>query len=437
MKCTIERFIDGQWIPAGTLTTTDPTSGCGGPCVFEYCLDYAARFLDRPDARIGCGYPVNFEHRHEATWPGFMVDLLPQGDGRRRVMGELGRDHRQDGAANDWDVLLHGAGNPPGYLRIAEAAARFDNHPHPGFTREEVVERNETFIEYATAHGAPVAGSSGAQGEAPKFLLTLDHAGRWHADGALPDHQAKRHYLVKFPRGKAASDRQILRNEAPYYEVARHFGLTVAAPLEWAGNTLFIQRFDREVNDAGVGRLGLESLYALAGVATFGQALPHDRLAGALARFSTAPMADLIEYVLRDVLNVAMRNTDNHGRNTAVLKRGAEVRLSPLYDFAPMFLDDSGIARVCRWEGDAEIAGIPVWGKVAEKFAYGGLDPLEMRRVLAGHADKVRALPETMASCGVEEDIIERLILRTTEVAKALADALPTMAPKANRDHRP
>ncbi|WP_269084834.1 HipA domain-containing protein [Pseudomonas sp. HUK17] len=33
-------------------------------------------------------------------------------------------------------------------------------------------------------------------------------------------------------------------------------------------------------------------------------------------------------------------NTDNHGRNTAILRDGEGVWLAPIYDLAPMVMDE-------------------------------------------------------------------------------------------------
>jgi len=75
-----------------------------------------------------------------------------------------------------------------------EAAQLAENTAtHLGFTYTVVVQRQEDFIEYAWQHGAPVAGSSGAQGDAPKFLLTQDKQQRWHGDGALPNSDWHQH----------------------------------------------------------------------------------------------------------------------------------------------------------------------------------------------------------------------------------------------------
>jgi serine/threonine-protein kinase HipA len=56
------------------------------------------------------------------------------------------------------------------------------------------------------------------------------------------------------------------------------------------------------------------------------------------------------EYVLRDLLNLAMDNPDNHGRNMALQKDiDGTVRLSPLFDFCPMKIDPTGIRRSTEW----------------------------------------------------------------------------------------
>lgn len=59
--------------------------------------------------------------------------------------------------------------------------------------------------------------------------MCQDHAGRWHAEGVLPDEKIAGHYLVKFPRGKTASDRQLRKHEAAYMRVATQLGLKIHA----------------------------------------------------------------------------------------------------------------------------------------------------------------------------------------------------------------
>lgn len=70
-----------------------------------------------------------------------------------------------------------------------------------------------------------------------------------------------------------------------------------------------------------------------------------------------------LDYLCRDVLNLAMRNTENHARNTAVQQLGNTLRLTPLYDFAPMYLDPDGIARTARWHHPRGGRELTVWAR--------------------------------------------------------------------------
>ncbi|MBX3232663.1 MAG: HipA domain-containing protein [Labilithrix sp.] len=404
------------------------------------------------DARaVSSRFPTTFEEYVEPTWPAFLLDLIPSGHARRFWERELGLPNtegpqkrppqrsRSDPSAkregrvwgggvggeapdveNDWSVLVRGAGNPPGNVRVASAAEVAPLGEHPGFERGEILERRDAFIEYARSRGASVAGGSGAAGDAPKFLLREDDRGRWHADGALDDARTRASWLVKFPRSAASDDRLVLEAEAPYARVASRFGVRVAAGLTWERDCLFVPRFDRRREaDGSLGRLGLESLYSLAGVAAFGAPTSKDVFARALARCATDPRAELRELLLRDVLDVALGNTDNHGRNTSVLKepRGP-TRLSPLYDFAPMILDVQGIARVSRW--DAEREGYPEWGAVADSLAVHGLEPAPTKAWLRALAPRVAALPDMMRDEGVPARVIHVLTERVARVARSL-----------------
>jgi serine/threonine-protein kinase HipA len=348
---------------------------------------------------------------------------MPGGAGRRAWQKRLKVE--KDGPHFDWHLLLHGAGAPPGNLRIAEAVLPPpQNHFKIGFPRQNIIEQRENFLDYAEDRGAHVAGASSVQGEAPKYLLTEDHNGMFHAEGALPDEMCAKSWLVKFPRGRRGNpkNQQVLRNEAPYLEVARSFGLRVGAPLHYENEVLFVPRFDRKVIDGRLMRFGMHSMYALARIPGYGKYVRHEIYCKSLARGVTDPVREIKEYIRRDILNLALRNTDNHGRNTAVLRTDdGRIELSPLFDFAPMFLDPEGIGRVSRWE-DERPGDQPQWARICEKLNY-ILRPRETRAWLSGQVDEVRKLPETMKRCHVDDDIIERLSSWVEDVAKGLAEA--------------
>lgn len=426
MNCHIEIFLNDRWQAAATFEPYQNTleRGIEGGSRLQYETEYAVEHLNDKDAELIPGLTVGFELFRFEDWPPFLIDLLPGGAGRRAWLRRM--QVYKDGPHVDWHLLVKGAGCPPGNLRIAEAVPQ----PPPeqmkiGFPRGDIIEQREDFLEYAAERGAHVAGASSVQGEAPKYLLAEDANGMFHAEGALPDNQASKFWLVKFPRGSRTDPRnqQILRNEAPYLEVARRFGVRTGAPLIYQDGTLFVPRFDRAVIDGRVARFGMHSLYALANIPGYGATIRHDVFCRALAKVASSPARELREYLLRDVLNLALRNTDNHGRNTATLRLGAEIALSPLFDFAPMFLDPEGINRVCRWE-DERPGSQPEWGVVCEKLQY-ALDPTATRGWLAALSGKVRQLPKVMRACQVDDDIIERLARWIGDVADGLQAAQP------------
>lgn len=420
MAATLEIYRGGTWQPAAVLTPTNERTGLEGACHFEYLIEYAADYAGPETsaaAGLSCRFPANFQQYRLDHWPPFILDLLPSGYGRRQWLEQL---KLQDGPAADWPLLLRGTAFPPGNVRVAESVAAKDTRTlvptasgdvvamrdHPGFDRADVISRDEAFVEYAFQHGIYAAGASDVQGVAPKLLLAQDHRGAWHAEGRLSDEDVQSHWLVKRPRGNSAADRTVLRNEAAYMRVADQLGLKVYAELEWEEDNLFVPRFDRCVNDSAVERYGMESLYSAAGVAEYGARVSHEVLCDAIEACCTEPEADLLEYVKRDIVNVVLGNKDNHGRNTALLRHETGVvKLAPLFDFAPMYLDPEGIARVCRWSRDAETAGDPVWSKVVERFPD---EKDSLRKALRDFGHLVKALPDIMRNSGVDDGIIEQ-----------------------------
>jgi serine/threonine-protein kinase HipA len=420
MTATIEIFRGGTWVPAARLVPADTDQGYLGSCKFDYVLEYAAEFAGLETAQaagVSCRYPADFQPYDLKRWPAFILDMLPSGYGRQQWLEQL---ELQDGPRADWPLLTHGTAYPPGNLRTTEAVAAKDPNTlvptadgdevamceHPGFREADVVGRTEAFVEYAFQHGVYAAGAYDVQGVAPKLLLNQDKAGTWHAEGRLEDVDVASYWLVKRPRGNRAADRQVLRNEAAYMRVASAIGLRVHADLRWQDDNLFVPRFDREVRDGNVLRYGMESLCSASGIAEYGARVRHEVLCDTILRHSSQVEEDLVEYLQRDIANVVLGNKDNHARNTALLRfEDGKVELAPLYDFAPMYLDPEGIARVCRWHADIEHAGHPDWQQVINLFP-GHLDLLTERLRQFGHA--IERLADTMRACGVDDDIIEQ-----------------------------
>lgn len=404
----IDIHLDGAWHACASVVRASPDTTPQGSVRLQYDTDHALEHLDAKDYRaLTVRAPVDLGIRTLPHWPSFLIDLLPQGAARRRI------ERMAATTVSAWELLERGAVNPVGNLRVHPPQPR-QPESHSGFELKEMVERGDAFVDYAIERGAAVAGATDTQGDAPKFWVVEDEHGRWHPDSGQIPFAIRRHGLLKFSvseSGPRAED--ILRHEAAYQRIAAAVGLRVTAPLpEFTGGALLIPRFDRRVINGREIRLGVESLYSICGVLDSAlTVIRHDQVLIALAQCVSDFRSELIEYVRRDLFNLALGNRDNHGRNAAVLKDiDGTMALAPIYDFGPAFLDARAIARVIRWEGEAPGGG--EWGRVLDlldiRFEEAGLaSPREpLMQTLCETAAVFETLPQLMRQCGVDEAII-------------------------------
>lgn len=427
---TIQAHVDGTWHDAAVVRFDRPERGISGSTRIIYDDDYVfgpgleglqVRVIDRRALSVRC--PVSLEDQHLRHWPAWLLDLMPQGVARDRIARDLGL--ARNDPALDMQLLLRAGGAPIGNLRIREAreleAARLADVTCPPLTDADIETHSERFLDVVDRFAHLASGSSGVQGEWPKALLTRsarDH--HWYPDPFVPTEEGIEHVIVKILKSSRESDRLILESEAPYLEVARAFGLQVGAALSYRNGVLVIPRFDREVTARGPLLHGQESLVSAKGIAEFGHLGSHEDYLAILREVSDDPVADTLDYVLRDLLNIAMGNPDNHGRNTALTRpAGGGVRLAPLFDFPPMRLSDAGISRSTRWacmrgedpDGD--------WRLVCQAAAFDGLAADTIREALLGKLPVLRDLNRIAAEAGVPGAVIERA-LNPTRAIRAL-----------------
>lgn len=423
----LEIHRDGRWHACATLEPAGDNLTVRGAVSFRYETEYALANLHARDFRaLSVRTPVSLASPHFPAWPSILMDLLPQGAARRRLQTLFGH------ALNPWEMMTRGAVNPVGNLRVRPADPA-PWAPHPGFTLPDMATRGDAFVDYAASVGATVAGATDTQGEAPKFWVVQDMQGRWHPDGGHLPFPIQRYALLKFPVPEAGRHAaQILRHEARFQRVAARCGLRVTDPLpdELSAATdgaLLLPRFDRRWAGGHEVRLGVESMYSVCGVIDSANTpLRHDQVLIELARHVSDFPTELIEYVRRDLLNLALGNRDNHGRNTALLKDiDGTMALAPIFDFGPSFLDARAIVRVIRWDGE-EPGGQSGWQKVMAnldtRFEEAGL---QSPRALFEQAIRLslpplQTLPATMRDCGVDEEIIQ---MREPEI-KRLVEGL-------------
>jgi serine/threonine-protein kinase HipA len=122
------------------------------------------------------------------------------------------------------------------------------------------------------------------------------------------------------------------------------------------------------------------------------------------------------------VLNVALGNRDNHLRNTALQRfEDGTIRLTPLFDFAPMMLHPDGIARRSRWEG--ERGASPDWPRVVQQCQEATSLPLvNLPSALRELRARFERLPDLAVEAGVPEGILGRQSLSLDAVRASLAE---------------
>ena len=433
---TLQTYLDGQWQDACELSFYEPEKGRHGRVSLEYNASYVAKHQSNLAARVSMRYPIDFFPHECDIWPAFLFDVMPMGAGRRYW---LQRENLSDGAQQDLHLLRLGSRSPIGNLRIKESCSDSDIIP-VGFSMADVLSRDIRFLDYARENGAAVGGASGAGGDAPKFQLIRGQDGLFYPEASLSDGDASEFFLVKFPRQSSsqgrplASDILVLETEAAYYRIAKRLGLNVVGYDYTRPNhsyleevvyfgadeekhittpSLWLPRFDRLKGVDGIYRCAIESLYSLVGNTEPGATVPHGVYLKQLADdWRDAGQEDdveemVVEYLRRDLLNIVLGNSDNHGRNTSIIRWEGGIDLAPIYDLAPMVLDDSGITRTSRWSNENELGGRYDWrGICAEASAATQVNCDALWSGLCDFAKKLGPLKRLAEECGVPDEVL-------------------------------
>jgi serine/threonine-protein kinase HipA len=410
---TLQIYGAGVWKDAMTLSFDEPSQGLLSPCRFAYKAGYVMDAYPNSFAEgVSACLPVDFDTYSLRKAPAFLHDIAPSGAAKRFLIAQLGRQ-KPDGLSDDVYLLGRSTPAPIGNLRIKESVEALEGEAM-GFTRADVITRDQHFLEYAYEQGAAIGGATGAGGEAPKLLMTQGADGLLYPDAVLDDEQAREHWFIKLARNQALkNDQDILRSEYLYYRALQKLGIETVATedlaLEEANKpSLWVKRFDRRVTGQGVERLAVESIYSLAGVTVPGSRMDHLEVITLLSEMwaqagQVAQISDLVaEYLRRDLINQILGNSDNHGRNTAIIRSRYGYRLAPIYDLAPMVMDAEGITRTTKWSKSIELAGVVNWRAACEALA-GIVDAQQAFERLRQDARQLRALPDILRDSGLPD----------------------------------
>jgi len=437
---TLQIFAAGIWRDAMDLNFDSPEKGFESRCNFGYETPYLVESIEDIGSTfakaVSARFPLDFEGKRSNA-PAFLHDIAPAGAAKRFLLAHLGPDKPADVSA-DLYLLARSTPAPIGNMRIKESAEAVDQREPIGFKRQDVISRDNRFLEYAYEQGAAIGGATGAGGEAPKLLLAQGKDGNLYPDAVLDDAAVTQHWFVKFSRGKGTrNDQDILRSEYHYYKALQKLGIETVAEqglaLEEATKpSLWMHRFDRQVTLQGVERFAVESIYSLAQITTPGSPMDHMEVIRLLAGlWRDAGQADQIpnlvaDYLRRDLLNKILGNSDNHGRNTAIIRDTASFRLAPIYDLAPMVMDDEGVTRTTKWPKELERAGDVNWRGVCQALAdiADPNDPLAALIDLPGSFERLRedarhllALPDILTDSGLPDATMNhpRIALKNLE----------------------
>ncbi len=419
-NCTIQIYIPQEgWRSAASLRFLSKNE-----VAIDYDIEYASRYMGQNSIRaVSLTLPIDIQP-YRGRIPGFLLDLIPQGDPLRRLRS---RYHIKE-EDNFGEILSKAPLAAPGNLRILEAWTELDNirktYNHKGFKLQEILDHHTDFISYMEEHGAPVGGTSGAGGGSPKFLLREDFQGHFHAEGMLDDKKTKHSYLVKFPYTDHSNSILISQTEKLFYDLLRTLPISTGSEIQIHNNILFIKRFDRVITPhKKIDYLGLESLYSAHNINIHGSKLWHEDNLRLIHKYSSSASEDIVEYLKRDILNKILANTDNHGRNTSFLKSENWVRLSPIYDVTAMkFFTGDFIVELTRWHKEhQELQDQIAW--MAEEFSIPLKTLLEELKNLYLSLDNIE---KKLSNLGVSKDFIERSYDERQQTIRSLKKLVST-----------
>ncbi|MAZ05742.1 HipA domain-containing protein [uncultured Marinobacter sp.] len=440
MELTLQIHWNNRWHDAGLIRFVQPQQGLAGKPMFSYSAGYAVEALEWlgdfeaqgliDKTAVGVNLPCHLGGDYLAgEIAPVLRDIIPQGAGRRHWLKMLGYE-RDPEQAIDTRLLAEGCIAPIGNLRIKEAADAFAeklSQAGPSyFSAEEVCTRADNLVEHAQAMGVAIGGATGAGGDAPKLLLVENHEELFALEGTVPPSEIRKHWLVKFPRGrKTRADVAVLQGEAAIYRAleSRGFNTIKESRLDEQDGqfALWLTRFDREMVDGELVCHGVESVYSIMGRIGDGSGLDHAEVISKLQTCVTWPANPdrlLADYLVRDILNTAIGNRDNHGRNTSIIKRDRHIELSPAYDLAPMVLDPEAIARTTLWPRKLRSGTLePDYPSIINALSA---DPGEVTRGVVDQLEQLTGLKQELAKHGAPAEMLENKVIRFNAVEKAL-----------------
>ena len=211
-------------------------------------------------------------------------------------------------------------------------------------------------------------------------------------------------------------DCNILRAEYYYYHELHSLGFNTIDINQMRlieGNSypsLWLPRFDVQWTNQEWSRFGLESVYSVLNKPA-GSHLNHfeviEQMCNLLNKVDSQFDSQhfVCEWLQRDLLNIIFGNSDNHGRNTSLLKINGQIILAPIYDFAPMKADPEQIIRSTTWGSPYEEGGEYRWDQITNQLSI-WCEPETAMMMLKQLAVQLLGLKERLIERGVPEQVM-------------------------------
>ena len=334
-------WMEGGDTPLGWLVRAEDKS-----LSFTYSPDAA------PGQRLSLSLPVTTEPYGDAACRGYFANLIFEGEQRDQLIDRFGLDRDDIGK-----LLWYLGADCPGAISITpEGKGRgkmpgcfpADYEPLSEDRLHRIISSLHQYrrVPQAERDPSPIAGVQGKIA-----CLALEGAIWLPREGS----RAPTTHLLKV---SPDSDPEMTRHEAALLQIAAGLGIKAAETeprlFEIEGrriHALLSTRFDRHVElSAGRGTIHrhhvedfCQALGLPPGLKCERDAAQPDRRFSAaavsrIAEQTTAPALLRRDFLAQTLFNLLVGNTDNHGKNAALLTRGQEVHLAPLYDVVPVFM---------------------------------------------------------------------------------------------------
>ena len=343
-ECFVYIVLPGEteFVTAGRFRWTEDGSGTVGRFVYGRSYRERADAVELDPVELRLSSEV-YETARMQGFFGAIRDSMPDFWGRCVIERNAGFTELAE-----FDYLMQGPDDRAGALGFGldvEPPA-----PRRRFNRTLDLARLQRAADALMADDPELAGSVANQVE--ELLLLGTSMGGARPKAVVQDDHGL--WIAKFSRNDDRWNHP--RVEHGMLSLARACGLDAAdSRLESVAgrDVLLVRRFDRDREDAGYRRHRMVSALTLLRAGDG----PRERdgwsyplLADEIRRVSAAPDEDLCELFGRMCFNAAVSNLDDHPRNHAILARGRQWRLSPVFDLTPspvLALERRDLAMTC------------------------------------------------------------------------------------------